>query len=224
MATFALRITCSDRPGTLGGIASALGAAGFNIVALEVVERGPRTVVDHLVVEARQRTTDALVAAVEQVPGAHVESAQAVQRLPRRLAPLDLAAALVRAADPLQGLVDGLQEAFDATWCVAVQRRLPQPAVLAASPTAPSLTGARTPWLPAGTVTALTPGAWTPPRWSVDASTGAFALVPLACADEALLLARPRGPAFRRKELHDLEAVAAVGRHLLQSRGSRTPC
>ena len=39
--TYLLRLVLPDRPGSLGAVATALGAAGVDIESLDVIERGP---------------------------------------------------------------------------------------------------------------------------------------------------------------------------------------
>ena len=60
--TWLLRIWLTDRPGSLGTVAVALGEAGVNLVGIEIVERNGPMAIDEIVVEAaeadRQRTAD----------------------------------------------------------------------------------------------------------------------------------------------------------------------
>ena len=48
--TYLLRLVLPDRPGSLGAVATALGATGVDIESLDVIERGPDGAVDDLVV------------------------------------------------------------------------------------------------------------------------------------------------------------------------------
>jgi hypothetical protein len=69
-----LRISLLDRPGALGAVATALGEAGANIHAMEVVERaGGYVVEDFLVRLPPGRLIDTLVAACHKVPDVSVE-------------------------------------------------------------------------------------------------------------------------------------------------------
>lgn len=222
MTIYALRISCPDRPGSLGTIATLLGQAGANIVALDVLERTDTAAIDHVLVDAPDSEADGLVAAVEAVPGAVVERIQPVRRSFGTRQPLEVAADLVTAEDDalLALLVDGLVEAFDATWSAVVRERSPQPEVLAASAGAPSFVGATTPWLPLASPRRLSAGEWVPRRWAVDLTACSFAVAPLRHQREAVVLGRARGPLFRSAELRDLAAVARVAAGLLSRSGA----
>jgi hypothetical protein len=49
--SFLIRVQLPDTPGTLGALATALGAIGADILSVDVVERGSGMAVDDLVVE-----------------------------------------------------------------------------------------------------------------------------------------------------------------------------
>ena len=69
-----LRISLLDRPGALGAVATALGEAGANIHAMEVVVRaGGYVVEDFLVRLSPDRLTDSLVAACHKIPDVSVD-------------------------------------------------------------------------------------------------------------------------------------------------------
>lgn len=212
MATYALRISCPDRPGSLGAVAGTLGRLDMNIISLDVVERSAGMLAaDDFVVEGPLRLED-LIEAVETVPDVVVELVHRVPQLLDRRGPLEVAAALVEAGpgDVLSELVEGVVGAFNASWCVAVRARRPQPELLAASMGAPSLVGASLPWLPLDACRRLALGPWVPDRWSLDPVAASFAVAPLADGREAVLVARTRGPLFRAKELADLAQLARI--------------
>lgn len=216
MPTYALRISCPDRPGTLGAVASGLGAIGLNIVSLDVLERSSGLAVDQLVVDGTAPSMHALIDAVEAVVGVVVELVHTVQPDGGQRGGLDLAAALVTGHGVLDTLCASLPEAFAATWCAVVKARAPQPLAVRSSALAPSLVGARTPWLPAEHARRLDVGAWVPDRWPLDPLSASFALAPLSGPDEALLVARTRGPVFRQREVDDLANVARIAGALLE--------
>ena len=73
--SFLLRVVLPDKPGSLGAVATALGAAGADILGVDVVERTNGHAVDDLAVELPPgRPPDVLVTAAESVPGVEVES------------------------------------------------------------------------------------------------------------------------------------------------------
>ena len=72
-----MRVEQDDAPGMLGRLATAIGDAGGNISALDIVEvRGPRIVRDVTVFAVDEDHVQRIRAAVEALPGVHVESAR----------------------------------------------------------------------------------------------------------------------------------------------------
>lgn len=215
MTTYALRISIPDRPGGLGAVTTALGEAGMNITSLDVIETAEGMAIDHLRVEG-QPSSQTLVAIVESVPSVVVDYVRALGRGEDQRGPLELAVDVVEAEkDPLRVLVEGVPVAFDATWCVALRERTPQPEPLAASGMAPSLVGARLPWFPVREPRRLGLGPWVPDRWSLDQRSASFAVAPLRGDNEALLVARARGPAFQGSELRDVGHLARIAATVL---------
>ena len=51
MSRFILRVWLPDRPGALGIVATRVGAAGGEIVGIDILERGGGRVIDERVVE-----------------------------------------------------------------------------------------------------------------------------------------------------------------------------
>src|SRR6185312_5460384 len=75
--SYLLRVLLPDRPGMLGAVATALGAAGADILGVDVVERAAGVAVDDLIVELPPgKLADSLVSAAVSVPGVSVESIQ----------------------------------------------------------------------------------------------------------------------------------------------------
>ena len=65
--SFLIRVQLPDRPCALGAVATALGRAGGDIDSVDIVERGPGTAVDDLVVDLPPGgLPDGLVTAVGQ--------------------------------------------------------------------------------------------------------------------------------------------------------------
>ena len=62
--SYLLRVLLPDRPGMLGAVATALGAAGADILGVDVVERAAGVAVDDLIVELPPgKLADSLVSA-----------------------------------------------------------------------------------------------------------------------------------------------------------------
>ena len=68
-----LRILLPDRPGSLGAVASAMGTAGADISAIEIVEKGVGYAIDHFMLTLPPGALpDNLVSACNLVPGVKV--------------------------------------------------------------------------------------------------------------------------------------------------------
>ena len=120
-----MRIWLPDAPGVLGAVATAIGAAGGNVVGLEVLERDAGVAIDELVVELPDRpgAVDAVCRGVREVPGAGVEEVTELRgdaEIPdREQSVLAAAAAVVESATPaavLRALCTRLRELFGLTW------------------------------------------------------------------------------------------------------------
>ena len=167
--SYLLRLVLPDRPGALGAVATALGEVGADILSLDVIERGPGSAIDDLVVELPpDKLADSLVSAAVTVPGVSVESIRpyAGQIDPHReLELLDNLAALPH--DSLRVLADGVARVFRAGWAIVVDEPVGGHAqVLAESAAAPELLSLPVPWWPPtpARMIAADPS-WAPPDW-----------------------------------------------------------
>jgi ACT domain len=210
--SYLLRVLLPDRPGMLGAVATALGEAGADILAVDVVERSAGVAVDDLIVELPPgKLADMLVSAAVSVPGVSVESIQryysGAGEAHRELELLEaLAAAPERAAELL---VSGAPRIFRAGWAVVVRYDERGPLVEAASPAAPDLGDVDLPWLPLARAQVLDPTArWVPSDWGALGTE--LAAAPLGDPDRAVLVGRPGGPAWRPAELLRLAHLAGI--------------
>jgi hypothetical protein len=77
MPTFVLRLWVTDRPGSLGQVAAAIGAAGADVVGIEILERGGANAVDEITVEVPDGAVDdaksMLLDRLREVEGVAVE-------------------------------------------------------------------------------------------------------------------------------------------------------
>jgi hypothetical protein len=118
-----MRIWLPDAPGSLGAIATALGAVGGNVIGLEVLERGAGVAVDELVVElpSGDGVVDSVCRCVRTVPGAGVEEVTALSDAvhDREDGVLAAAAGILAAATPtaaLNALTGHLMALFGLSW------------------------------------------------------------------------------------------------------------
>lgn len=148
-----LRVELPDVPGALGDLASALGTAGSDISAIQVVEhRDDGTVVDDVLAEpAADVMPDALVTACHRLDGVHV---QWISRYATGASlSMDLEALEALAAEPaavLTRLVDVVPTTFRADWAMAITpdpQRPDVPVVLRAHESAPPLPDQAGEWL-----------------------------------------------------------------------------
>jgi hypothetical protein len=183
---FLLRVELPDVPGSLGRLASAIGEAGGDIEAIEIIEKGPDGVaVDDVLLETVPGALpDSIVSACTALDGVKVLWISRYAAGGNLF--LDLEAVEDLTAHPeraLDRLVDLLPVVFRCDWGARVHRH---DGVLHASEAAPD----QVPWVPLDRTTRL------------EAADD----VNLACAtriddDEIVVMARRGGPEFLDSEL-----------------------
>jgi hypothetical protein len=125
-----MRIWLPDSPGVLGAVATTIGAAGGNVVGLEVLERASGVAIDELVIELPEEpgAVDAVCRAVRTVPGAGVELVtELLTCVPGRDdSALAAAARILQAATPtaaVHALTGHLVSLFELSWLALVDDR-----------------------------------------------------------------------------------------------------
>jgi hypothetical protein len=211
-SSYLLRVRLPDRPGVLGQVATALGAAGADIDSIVVVDRTGGSAVDDLVVSLPAgRLADRLVSAATSVAGVHVEALQrhhGRRRIHDDLTLLDRAASADR---PLDALVDGLPDLMQVSYALVVAGDGDEVRGVVASPSAPveGLTGG---WLPITVPSVLdAEQIWNP----AELAGPDCELIGAPFAAAAVLLGRIGGPAFLPAELTRLAHLARVAQALL---------
>jgi hypothetical protein len=210
--SYLLRLVVPDRPGILGAVATALGAAGIDIVSLDVLERAGGVAVDDVVVELPQgRLPDSLITVAQAVPGVQVESLRPFAGPLDTHRELELLDQLARAAEGTAEklLAAELPRVFHSGWAVVLSGDAPEAdEVLAASEAAPAFEGLRLPWMPLTTPRLLpSEEEWLPERWREMAIE--MMAAPLG-VQAAVVLGRSGGPAFRRSELLRLAHLTGI--------------
>jgi hypothetical protein len=219
--TYLLRLVLPDRPGSLGAVATALGAEGADIETLDVVERGPQgSAVDDLVVSLPgERMAEVLITACQSVSDVRVESLRPHSRAAETVRDLGIVDAI--AAEParaLERLAELAPEAFRCTWAVvfdasamtaASYEGVPGEGVwrVSASGAAPPTGTCPVPDLPIAGARRVSPEeAWVPVEWRDRDNDLAVA----ACGSpyRVLLVARTGGPLFRASEVMRLAHLA----------------
>jgi hypothetical protein len=205
---YALRIVVPDRPGSLGAVATAIGAAGGDILNLDVVERGPEGAVDDLLVDLPPPAlADSLVGAVQGVPGVRLEGFRPYLGDRDVVRDLDLVDAL--AADPghaYETLARLAPQAFRSAWALLLEAGHP---IRARSDAAPDTVVLGLPWLPLPHATRLAEDApWVPAAWRALGTE--LMAAPVGRPAVALLVGRTGGPAYRAGEVARLAHLASI--------------
>ena len=203
-----LRIALPDVPGSLGAVASAIGMAGANISAIEIVEqRADGTAVDDVFVDfAPGVMPDMVISAVQRLDGVRVlwVSRYAVGGSLH----LDLEAVEVLTEAPrraVEQLVEVLPRVFRADWALAARGRGAGVRLLASSPAAPVLPDDAAAWFPVRSAHRLDVGDDVPGWGSTVAG-----MAPVGDPDTAVVFGRRGGPAVLDSELARLAHLASL--------------
>jgi hypothetical protein len=213
---YLLRVRVPDRPGALGALASAIGEAGGDITAVDVVERGPSAAIDDVLVETPDATSaDIILAKLNSLPAIAIEAWQPFTEGDQLRDGLDIVDGLGSTASRALAAITRIAPAvLRARWVVVIDQVNSGVAITQASAGAPWVRWSALPWLPlpsAGTVDA--DPAWLPHDWGGDPH---LAAAPIGDSQMALLAVRPSGPRFRPAEiakLANLAAIAALAAH-----------
>ncbi|MCW2539143.1 MAG: hypothetical protein JWN95_868 [Frankiales bacterium] len=191
-----MRIVLPDRPGALGAVATALGAAGADILSVDIVERSISTATDDLIIELpSDRLPDSLVSAASSVDGVRVESIRQYASVIDPFRELELLEKLATSyEDGPTILADGVCRLFRAGWALVIA----EPAaaglpgiVVARSSAAPEIEEIEAPWWPPYPARPLAADdGWAPELWH-NLETE-LAVVPLPSnPSKAVLAGRP---------------------------------
>jgi hypothetical protein len=201
-----IRISVPDRPGALGDVASRIGAAGADILQVQVLESEAGRALDDVHVHVRdadhlERVQHQLGAiSGVQVIGVRTEPAPTTGH-----GELELARRMVAAPTrALQTLVDGVSASTGSDWAAIARfdqdERVDQ--VVATSPACPGPEFVQID---------------VPLRLSVIGGTYAgMALVPLTGTRLGLVVVRESGPPYHQAELWRLEQVGALAGNVLR--------
>lgn len=206
VGVFLVRVALPDRPGSLGAVATAMGRAQADIMAVEIVEKYEGYAIDDFMVELPTGVAaDTLVTACESEPGVEVVWVSHYPEAWGLQADVDLLNAMTE--DPQhaeQLLTEQAPAVFRVAWAVLIDRKSGQ--VLAHSEMAPDLDAdgvAALGPLDAARVEEL-PDGWIP-GWGETL----VAVAPLK-RRAAIVLARRGGPEFIKSELARLRHLAAL--------------
>jgi hypothetical protein len=203
-----LRIELPDVPGSLGAVATAIGVAGANIEAIEIVEhRADGTAIDDVFVELTPGVMpDMVVSAVQRLDEVHVlwVSRYAVGG---NLS-LDLEAVEAITEDPKRAvhhLTRLLPAAFRSDWAMVVELGGAALSRVEATAGAPDLPDEAREWFPV----TQTIRPWVDDSWPGWGDTEAAA-APLGSDDRVVVFGRRGGPEILGSELARLNHLAGL--------------
>jgi hypothetical protein len=206
---YLLRVELPDVPGSLGRIATAIGEAGGDIEAIEIVEKKPeqRTAVDDVLLETAPGVMpDSIVSACTQLDGVQVLWISRYAAGGNLF--LDLEAVEALTATPhsaLDELVDLLPVTFRADWGLRVCRTDAGVTIRHNTSAAPELVDGEVDWFPLSRPARVD----VPENWERWTST-LVAAAPLGDKDELVLFGRRGGPPILDSELARLGHLAAL--------------
>ncbi|HET7385547.1 MAG TPA: hypothetical protein VFX00_10950 [Pedococcus sp.] len=204
---YLLRVELPDVPGSLGVVAGAIGEAGGDIEAIEIVEkRAEGTAVDDVLLETAPGVMpDSVVSACSQLDGVRVLWISRYAAGGNLFLDLEAVEALTEnPATALDQLVDLLPITFRADWGLRVRRTDSGMQAVHGTSAAPDI-GDDPGWFPVDKAARLA----LPAQWDQLEST-LIAGAPLASADEAVVFGRRGGPDVLDSELARLQHLAAL--------------
>jgi hypothetical protein len=205
---FLLRVELPDVPGSLGRVATAIGEAGGDIEAIEIVEHRPEgTAVDDVLLETAPGVMpDSVVSACNQLEGVRVVWISRYAAGGNLF--LDLEAVEELTQNPRTAcdeIVDLLPITFRADWGMRVRRNGQDVAVLHRTSAAPELLDGVADWFPLKRAARLDlPAAW------LHLESTLLAGAPLHDPEELVVFGRRGGPEVLDSELARLEHLAAL--------------
>jgi hypothetical protein len=203
-----LRLRLSDRPGSLGAVAGALGASGVDILALDVIEHADGAAVDELVVDVPPGVMpDTAVSACASVAGVQVEFVTpypAGAPLSRDLEVVEQMAALPTRAEAV--LAEAVPDLFRLAWGVVLSSSEGWGRIEHSSTGAPAEATVPTPWLPLSRAQRVELDGSASSGWA-----GALAAAaPLSGRDRTLVIGRYGGPDILDSEVARLGYLATL--------------
>ncbi len=204
---YLLRVELPDVPGSLGRVASAIGEAGGDIEAIEIVEhRGEGTAVDDVLLEmAHGVMPDSVVSACNQLDGVQVLWISRYAAGGQLFLDLEVVEQLTQEPGAAYDvLVDMLPVAFRTDWAVRLARTDSGVKQAHATSAAPDLGDEQAAWFPMTRAGRLD----VEPGWS-QLNENVVAGMPLD-RDEIIVTGRRGGPEILDSELARMGHLAAL--------------
>jgi len=202
-----LRIELPDVPGSLGSVATAIGLAGGNIEAIEIVEhRSDGSAVDDVFVELTGGVMpDMVVSAVQKLDGVHVLWVSRYAAGGNLHLDLEAMETITEApAEAVRQLTVVLPRTFRSDWAMVVELDDGRMVCRERTPSAPDLPPAARAWVPLERAARPSTAGW--PEWT-DTEVAA---APLGHAARLVVFGRHGGPEILDSELARLGYFAAL--------------
>src|SRR5512146_1413277 len=197
---FLLRVELPDVPGSLGRVATAIGEAGGDIEAIEIVEHRPDgTAVDDVLLETAPGVMpDSLVSACNSLDGVQVLWGSRYGAGGNLFLDLEAVEALTQnPATARNEIVDLLPITFRADWGMRLRRKGDTCKVVHWTSAAPAATDGHPDWFPAKQARRLE----LPADWAQVAEGTLVAGAPMGDENEMVLFGRRGGPEVLDSEL-----------------------
>lgn len=206
---YLLRVELPDVPGSLGRVATAIGEAGGDIEAIEIVQKNAdsATAVDDVLLETAPGVMpDSIVSACQQLDGVHVMWISRYGAGGNIFLDLEAVEALTGTPhSAIDELVDLIPITFRADWGARVRRTDAGLEITHRTSAAPERVDGDADWFPLSKPALLeVPEAWEGWRSTIVAAA------PLGDKDEIVLLGRRGGPAVLDSELARFGHLAAL--------------
>ena len=218
---FLLRVELPDVPGSLGGLATALGGAGADIEAIEIVEHGidGRAVDDVLLELPPNVLPDMVVSACQKLDG--VDVLWISRYTAGANLHLDLEAVETLTEEPehaLRRMVELVPVVFRSDWALLLRRHDDAVVVVDRTSAAPHVDGVSEAWLPLPRAERLT-GPVGVEAWEATLLIG----VPVGSSDVVLVAGRRGGPEFLDSEMARMAHLAGLADSIVASVESIEP-
>jgi hypothetical protein len=213
---YLLRVELPDVPGSLGAVAAAIGEAGGDIEAIEIVEhRRDGTAVDDVLLETAPGVMpDSLVSACNKLDGVQVLWVSRYGAGGNLFLDLEAVEALTQSpATACDEIVDLLPITFRADWGMRLRRKGGRVVVEHRTSAAPEATEGHPDWFPATHALRLD----LPADWDKLAEGTLVAGAPIGSEDEMVLFGRRGGPEVLDSELARLGHLAALASSIAKS-------
>jgi ACT domain len=212
---FLMRLKLPDVPGSLGAVATALGEAGADIEAIEIVEHGDDGVaVDDVLLELQPGVLpDMVVSACQKLDGVSVLWVSRYAAGANLHLDLEAVESLTEQPEHAQSrLVELVPVVFRADWALLVERREDAVVAVHSTSASPAVDGISDGWLPLRRGQRLAGPAGLE-VWESTLMIG----VPVGSSDRALVAGRRGGPDFLDSELARMAHLAALAASITAS-------